>query len=247
MPLPLCFIILARDQERRERIMSELQRLQLTGERIEAVWWADLPATAQAELYSDALNRQQYYKPLVSGEKGCYASHLAAWRKLLDSNAPAMIVLEDDIRLDSQFVTVTQAIAELTEPWDMIKLMGREQEKVRARRPLTSVSELVEYQRVPSMTAGYVISRAGAAKLLARRRPFGRPIDVDLRFWWECDLHILGVVPPILILDDTSLVSSIGQKPAKLGTTAKLRKFRMKLQLTVLNTLHNLRKPIFGQ
>ena len=48
MPLPLCFINLARDQERRARIESELLRLRLDGERIEAVWWADLPATALA-------------------------------------------------------------------------------------------------------------------------------------------------------------------------------------------------------
>lgn len=245
MPLPLCFINLARDQERRARIESELLRLRLDGERIEAVWWADLPATAQSALYSEALNRQQYYKPLVAGEKGCYASHLAAWQKLLDSDAPALIVLEDDIRLDPQFLEVTEAIAQLTAPWDMIKLMGRAQEKIRSRHPLTAGTALVEYRRVPSMTAGYVISRAGAAKLLAARRPFGRPIDVDLRFWWECDLRILGVVPPVVLLDDTSLVSSIGQKPA-MGIGAQWRKFRMKLQLTVLNTLHHLRQSVTG-
>ena len=245
MPLPLCFINLARDQERRARLESELLRLRLDGERIEAVWWADLPATAQSALYSEKLNRQQYYKPLVNGEKGCYASHLAAWQKLLDSQAPALIVLEDDVQLDPRFLEVTQAIAALTMPWDMVKLMGREQEKVRARRPLTATTELIDYLRVPSMTAGYVISRAGAAKLLAARRPFGRPIDVDLRFWWECDLRILGVVPPVVLLDDTSLVSSIGQKPA-MGVGAQWRKFRMKLQLTVLNTLHHLRKSLIA-
>lgn len=243
MHLPLCFINLARDEERRARIESELKRLRLEGERIDAVWWASVPTAQQSALYSEALNRRQYYKPLVAGEKGCYASHLVAWQKLLDSAAPAMIVLEDDIRLDDRFLEVTEAIARLEEPWDMVKLMGREHEKVRARRALTIGTDLVEYRRVPSMTAGYVVSRSGATKLLASRKPFGRPIDVDLRFWWENDLRILGVVPPVLILDDTSLVSSIGQKPPRLGVGAKWRKFRMKLQLTALNAIHQLRSP----
>lgn len=38
--------------------------------------------------------------------------------------------------------------------------------------PLVPGTALVDYSRVPSMTAGYVVSRAGAAKLLVHRQPF---------------------------------------------------------------------------
>jgi glycosyl transferase family 25 len=102
---------------------------------------------------------------------------------------------------------------------------------------------LVEYQRVPSMTAGYVISRAGAAKLLATRLPFGRPIDVDLRFWWENDLRILGTVPSLLILDETSFVSTIWAEKPRVALRQKLRKFAMKLGLSLGNARHRRAQP----
>ena len=242
--LPLVFINLDKDSERRTRIEGQLAHLGLPGERLPAVWWKHLPPAEQSLLYSAERNHSQYYQPLVDGEKGCYASHIGAWQQLLASDAPALVVLEDDVRLTPQFADVVNAIAALQEPWDMVKLLGRDREKVRSQRPLVPGTALVDYSRVPSMTAGYVVSRAGAAKLLAHRQPFGRPIDVDLRFWWECDqLRILGVSPSAIALDDTSEVSSIWDTRDTLTPGQRWRKFTMKLALTLGNAWHRRRLP----
>lgn len=244
MSLPIFYINLARDTERRQKLEAELARQGLQGTRFEAVWWPDLGEAEQKQLYSAELNEHQFHTSLVNGEKGCYASHIQAWRQLLASDAPALVVLEDDVRLTPQFADVVNAIAALQEPWDMVKLLGRDQEKTRSQRPLTGNTVLVDYARVPSMTAGYVISRAGAARLLERRQPFGRPIDVDLRFWWECgDLRILGVSPAAIELDDTSLVSSIWDERDTLTPAQRWRKFCMKLALTLGNAWHRRRLP----
>ena len=242
--LPLVFINLDKDSERRTRIEGQLAHLGLPGERLPAVWWKHLPPAEQSLLYSAERNHGLYYQPLVDGEKGCYASHIQAWRQLLASDAPALVVLEDDVRLRPQFADVVNAIAALQEPWDMVKLLGRDREKVRSQRPLVPGTALVDYSRVPSMTAGYVVSRAGAAKLLAHRQPFGRPIDVDLRFWWECDqLRILGVSPSAIALDDTSEVSSIWDTRDTLTPGQRWCKFTMKLALTLGNAWHRRRLP----
>lgn len=244
MSLPIVFINLDRDAERRTRLLAELQQIDMPSERFPAVWWADVPPEQASRWYSDDLNARQYYKPLRNGEKGCYASHIGAWQQLLASDAPALVVLEDDVRLTPQFAEVVKAIAVLQEPWDMVKLLGRDREKVRSERPLLPGTALVDYARVPSMTAGYVVSRAGAAKLLAHRQPFGRPIDVDLRFWWECDqLRILGVSPSAIALDDTSEVSSIWDTRDTLTPSQRWRKFTMKLALTLGNAWHRRRLP----
>lgn len=237
--LPIVFINLDKDVERRERLLAECARLNLPGKRFPAVWWKELSQHEQDDLYSAELNQQQYYKPLVNGEKGCYASHLQAWKQLLASEEPAIVVLEDDVVLDDSFEAVVRAVMDAGEDWGMVKLMGRfSGEKVQARKPLTSTHELIWYRRVPSMTAGYVVSRSGARKLLESRIPFGRPIDVDLRFWWENDLTILGVQPPVVRLDSTSEISTIeGPRPPS-GLPMRLRKLWMKWRLSWGNMRH---------
>jgi glycosyl transferase, family 25 len=179
---------------------------------------------------------------LVAGEKGCYASHHKAWAWLVESGLSAMVVLEDDVQLSPEFVKVIAAVESLDIEWDMIKLIGRDKEKIRARRPFVEGVDLIDYQRVPSLTAGYIISRSGALKLMHKRTPFGRPIDVDLRFWWECDLRIMGVSPACLVLDDTSFNSTIGQKSRQRTWGAHWNKFRAKFQMTWLNAWHSRRR-----
>jgi len=96
------------------------------------------------------------------------------------------------------------------------------------------------------LPAGYVISRAGAKKLLTSRLPFGRPIDIDLRFWWENELVVLGVTPSVLILDETSFVSSIGDKAGQKRKSWVMRwkKFRLKSALTFGNWRANRRRSL---
>ncbi len=240
---PIRFINLDRDAERRERLLAELARWQLAGERFPGVLWTALPLIEQDKLYSSALNVRQFHKPLVNGEKGCYASHLAVWQWLVDSDEDCCIVLEDDVRLTPQFRPACEAIAAIAPRWDMIKLIGRsglgKTEKLRASQPLCKGVDLVDFRRVPSLTAGYAISRRGAQKLLASRLPFGRPIDVDLRHWWEGHgLRVQGLSPGVIELDETSLDSSIGAKPEARSLVAKWRKFRHKLQYSLGNAWH---------
>jgi glycosyl transferase family 25 len=239
-PVPIVFINLASDADRRELMEAELRRASLVGTRFDATRWTQLPLHEQASLYSENLNARGYHQPLVAGEKGCYASHLAAWRQLLCGTDDARVVLEDDVCLGQQLPAVLSAIRDLQMPWDMIKLIGRDhREKIRSRRPLCAGVTLVEYTRVPSSTAGYVISRRGAQKLLASRQPFGRPIDVDLRFWWENDLTVLGVIPSVISLAETSHASSIGTKSSGASWRGVWRKFAFKWALTWGNTRAN--------
>lgn len=240
---PIRFINLDRDVERRKRVEAELQGHGLRADRFAAVLWSALPQEEQTRLYSARLNARQHHLPLVNGEKGCYASHLQLWQWLVDSPHECAIVLEDDVRLEPGFAATCEAIAALDQPWDMIKLIGREglgkSEKLLSSQALSAGRELVRYCRLPSLTAGYAIHRRGAAKLLTHRLPFGRPIDVDLRHWWECaDLTVLGVRPAIIALDETSQDSSINATLKSLPWRARLHKFLLKTRYTLANAWH---------
>jgi glycosyl transferase family 25 len=173
----------------------QLTRVGLRPQRLPGVHGAWLPPQQRAVLYSEELNRRQYHQPLCDAEIGCYASHLSAWQRLLLSDAPCAAVLEDDVAVDASLPAVLRAIEALPGEWDLVKLIGRPQEKVAEAQPLCEGSSLIRYVRAPSLTGGYVLHRRGARKLLMQRRPFGRPVDVDLRYWWECGLELYGVQP----------------------------------------------------
>ena len=237
--LPIVFINLSKDVERRERMTAQVEQMGLKASRLPAVWWADLPEAEQKRYFNSAQSHGRYFKPLGNGEKGCYCSHLRAWQQLLDSDAPAMVVFEDDVRLLPELPQALDAIAALpgAANWDMIKLYGREQEKIASQAALVKDAlQLITYQRIPSFAAAYVISRSGAQKMLKSRIPFDRPVDVDMRFWFENGLRVFGVHPSVIALDDTSEVSSIWETKEKpLTFLQRLRKFRMKLALTLGN------------
>lgn len=233
---PVYFINLARDSDRRQRMEQEFARLGIQAQRFDAVLWTSLSEEERRRLYSEELNLKQYHCPLVNGEKGCYASHLALWKQLCDGTETAMVVLEDDIEISDDFVAVIEAAMAAAGDWDMLKLIGRPREKTRDAKPLTSSHNLITYRRIPSLTAGYVITRTGAQKLLSSRLPFGRPIDVDLRFWWENGLRIKGVLPALLTLHETSESSSIGQRASRAGKS-RWRQWKNKLIYNFMNSV----------
>ena len=98
----------------------------------------------------------------------------------------------------------------------------------------------MRYRRVPSLTAGYLLHREGARRLLQARLPFGRPIDVDLRHWWECgaDFRLLGVRPAAIRLADSSAQSSINAPLKALPWPQRWRKFVHKARYTLANHRH---------
>jgi glycosyl transferase, family 25 len=218
----------------------------LAPERLEAV---DGRAAAAASLgYDPALNRRQHHKPLRPGEIGCYASHLVAWRRLLDSRARVLAVFEDDVEIEPGLAPVLEAIDRVPTPWDMVKLYGRARERVAWRRPLVPAFDLIGYRRVPSHTCAYVLSRRGAHKLLASRARFGRPIDLDLRHWWENELDILGVLPYPVQRAPESRQSSIddGRRGCQ-GLGMRLHKLALQLQYVTRNAVHGVaRGPARG-
>jgi glycosyl transferase family 25 len=233
--MQITVINLASQPSRWRDVERRFSAIGLRPVRHEAVAGTSLTARQTAELYSERLNDRQYHKPLRPGEIGCYASHQAVWRRLLASGDSAMAIFEDDIELDDDLPEVLRAVAASTMPWDVLKLIGRQHEKIHARAPLLGGRELIAYRRVPSLTGGYVVTAAGAAKLLAHRSPFGRPVDVDMRHWWECDLQVAGVHPNPVRGAPSSQQSTIGERSTSRGSRSRLKRLWLQAQYTWCN------------
>jgi glycosyl transferase family 25 len=228
-------INLAAEEARWAAVRRQFLSADLEPFRFDAVEGAALGGPQRRRLYSEALNQVQYHKPLTAGEIGCYASHIAVWRQLLESDEPHLAVFEDDVDIDMDLAATLEAIARAPADWDLVKLIGRRRERPRARLPLAPGRSLIEYRRVPGLTCAYVVNRRGAEKLLRHRVPFGRPIDVDLRHWWECQLRVLGVHPYPVHPAPSSLLSTIDGRRSPADAPTRLRKLLLQARYTTRN------------
>lgn len=243
MTLPIYLINLPQDSQRRAHMAEQLEGLGLAQGLIavEATYGKHLSPSQRDAYYQEALNQRQYHLPLSPGEIGCYVSHLRVWEMVAAQNEPAL-VLEDDVVLHPSLPSALQEVADLPEPdWDMIKLIGRQRERPSQQWALEAPWQLVRYRRIPSMTAAYLISPEGARKLLASRKPFGRPVDVDLRYWWESDLNLYGMQPYPVALDVSSETSSIGTRPATRGWQHRWHKARIQIAYSWSAWIHQWR------
>lgn len=224
MKMPVYVVNLDCDAERMQSMADQLDRLGLGFTRVPAVSGRDLPAAQREALYDANANRLRFPLPMVDGEIGCYASHLTVWQRLIANHQAAALVLEDDVLLDPSLLPVLEAIKALPMGWDMVKLMGRDRESLWQRWPLIEGVSLVRYRRVPNQTGAYLLSAAGARKLLAGRRPFYRPVDIDLRHWWECGLRLFGTCPYPVRDGQAAEQSSIGRRDRGVGAAYRWRK-----------------------
>lgn len=228
MNVPVFVINLDRDTTRMAQMAERLAEHGLPYERVPAVLGRALTPAERAALYDEDTNHRRHHTPLVDGEIGCYASHLRLWERLVREAVPVALVLEDDVLLRPTLRAVIDALAPCATDWDMVKLMGRPREPDVGTQPLAGEVRLIRYHRPPSLTGAYLISLAGARKLAARRRPFFRPIDVDLRHWWECDLRLFGVFPyPAKEAPAADQSSIAGRRSAARGLRWRLRKWRV--------------------
>lgn len=194
-----------RDTARRERIEEQLERAGTAAERVSGIEGRNPPAWLPV----------RYGKNLTDGEVGCSASHLAAAQIIVDRGLKFALVVEDDAILAPRFlVFVYIAIKKLPKDWDYLKL---------CRTPKRSVSPvdtcagrfIVRYSRIPMGCAGYVLSQAGARKLLTPR-VVENAIDVEVAQPWLLDLNVFGISPPIVTTPDASAnPSTIGSTRAK--------------------------------
>lgn len=217
-PLPVYLINLPDHADRRRHSIEQLRRCGLLDALVftGAVNGRELPAERVQALYDARRNSREFPKPLGRGEIGCYASHLECWRRIVASGEPAALVLEDDVRLDDDLAQVLGELLRDGPTFDMVKLIGRARESIRRRVRSVGTRSLIEYFRAPSWTGAYLVSGAGARKLLQARARFFRPIDVDLKFWWEVDpdFALFGIWPyPATHAGFSSVLGKRGPKP----------------------------------
>jgi glycosyl transferase, family 25 len=199
--IPVFVISLKRVPQRRAAICAELEALRVAWTLIEAVDGKSLSEEAVRAM-APRRRRLTLRWPLSNGEIGCAASHRLAIERVLQSGAAFGCVLEDDGKPAAAFAEFLDAdwLAGLP-AFDFLKLAGEEgsSNELLAVPIGRRAGYRVCVPLHPSYSArGYIVSRRGAARALARLRLIDDSVDVMLFRRPRTALRFLDVRPGVV-------------------------------------------------
>ena len=206
---PIYVISLRGAAERRAQCAEAMARLGLWFEFFDAVEGAKLPAVEIARIYDAGKNARLYKHPLSGPEMGCSLSHYSLWQKISANAEGGAFVLEDDFQAEPELVEVMTAISDAGLKNCMVKLFARHAVTGEEVGALPGGHKLVMPRHVPGQTVGYAVDSVAAARLAAMEMPMARPVDMDIKHWWEFDVPVLVVQPSVLRVDMRRTGSSI--------------------------------------
>jgi glycosyl transferase family 25 len=160
---------------------------------------------------------------LTLGELGCYASHYQLWQEFLATDQRQLLVLEDDTIVDWRFVQQLIGTDLSTAGIDYLRLFSKALGKPTVIAPFMD-RYLIENVAYSSGTQAYLVTRAGAAFLLAHLRRVRAPIDDSLDHGWRGSLPTLAVYPAPVI--EIAGESRIGPRIERAPVPAHLRRRR---------------------
>lgn len=193
MSCPIYVINMDTSVERWATTHARLQEIGLEAERFPATVGKLLGEQELSQWYDKKRNASDHHRPQTLGEIGCYISHYRVWQKVVDDQIPFCIVLEDDIIISQQLKTIINCLYKL-QNWDVIKLADERNYPFIDTVTINDELTIGNYLKMPNNGMAYAVSLNGAKKLLARK-PFFRPVDVDMQFHSELKLQVMGIKP----------------------------------------------------
>lgn len=200
--------------DRRAAIEALLQAASIEAERIAAVTPADLPAAAQ-RFCDPGTSKVRWVAPT---QLACTMSHRKIWQAVVDRDLPYALVLEDDAHF---FGDLTDRLKPVIAGLDGLDLVHLE-----TRRVPVTIEAGPGLRRIYSFmpgTAAYIVTQAGAAKLMRTDR-FEYPVDdimFDPRGPMFDKLEIRQCVPAPCIAAD--VIASPDVRDSDISPTCSLR------------------------
>jgi len=147
--------------------------------------------------YDTAKAARVHGRSLQPGELGVYSSHVGTWRALLEGDADQFVVLEDDTIVDWRALELIAKHDFSANGYDYVKLFYKRASPHIVLRTdyIINGTSLVQLLGKPYGAQGYVITRAGAQKMLPACQTVVRPIDDQMDRFWEHGIPNLSLFP----------------------------------------------------
>ena len=197
--LPIFVISLSSSTSRQERCAAMLDKAGLEYSFWDAVDGRLLGADETAQVYDAKRNRTHFKRPLSGSEIGCYMSHLTLWAHIAGLEAPGALILEDDALIDPTLPGFLGAL----EGYDIDALYLKIDGVRGTPDPDSAQGEIAGHRlhlarKFAPRTTGYVLGRGAAKRLAAYQDRFFRPVDMDLKHYWEHQVPIYTVTPQLV-------------------------------------------------
>jgi len=153
------FVISLISSNRRSFQENQFERLGLNFDFLDAISSESITEPNYLELSND------WQRPMKKSEVACYLSHQLAWKKVLESQTPALI-LEDDALISSDISLFLEDVKKV-DFCDLINLENRGRKKFVSKKPIISIANhsLLKLYLDNTGAAGYILWPSGARKL----------------------------------------------------------------------------------
>jgi len=210
--LPRAYVInLANAGDRRAVVTERLGAAGVPFSFFPAVDGRTQPVESQP-IYDGPGRRAKVGHDMIGGEIGCLLSHKAVLEAVAGEGRGPALVFEDDVLLDPYFADAVRALMARQDLWELVRFLGSPKIMGQPQRRIASLGAsywLTRFMTQPGGAHAYLVSEAGARKLLAQleRTPF--PIDNLMGRPWRTGVANLTVRPG-LARQDEAMDSNIG-------------------------------------
>lgn len=172
----------------------------------------------------NTFKRRLYFgRDLRGGELGVLLSHRAIYQKMIAENIAMAFVLEDDVTLHEDCYRILKALENGPQDFDLVRFLGSAKVARLQQYPKRVIDGDYTLNRLCTTPGGahaYVITKAGAAKMLKCLNRSYLPIDTLMGHVWTTGLKAY-IVQPGLSLPDETQPQYIGT--ARFDKTIKLK------------------------
>lgn len=197
---------------RRAQVQKQLQTAKLDFTFFDAIDGRNFDVRQQPS-YNSRKRRLYFGRDMSGGELGCMLSHRAIYEKMLAENIDMALVLEDDAVIHEDLSDVIESLKSCPVPFDLVRFLSSPKVaklKQRVVVPLTGQYTLNRLCTTPGGAHGYIITNAGAQKLLKHTQHYHLPIDTLMGHCWTTGLNAF-IVQPGLVWQDLEQENYIGE------------------------------------
>jgi glycosyl transferase family 25 len=235
--IPIFVINLDRSPDRLQRISSRLNELGLTYERVPAIDGKTISKATR-----DGFNPKRSWHTYTDSDMACYLSHLKALSIIAQREISRAIVLEDDAIFDSEFVRCAAPAFPLPDEVELLKLEGFGA-KNSPKIPVSKCGNgTIQFSYKPTGgAAAYIITLAGARRVLRELTIMKGLLDSDLFAYWKTGIGVYEL-SPFPARQDGSPTTMSPPKPGKRTLRFRLTRYIFRSYARFERAIYVLRK-----